>query len=145
VPTGYARAELLEAYADSAFMAYRADDALEARRAAVRAWESLGNRSKAGENLRWQSRVASAAGLRPEAEQAAHAAIDILESLPPGHELAMAYSNLSQLFMLANEAEAAVAWGGRALRHATQHPPSIRPDRRRVRHRRRARAAGLGE
>jgi hypothetical protein len=32
VPTGYARAELLEAHADSAFMAYRADDALEARR-----------------------------------------------------------------------------------------------------------------
>ena len=28
---------------------------------------------------------------------------EVLESLPPGHELAMAYSNLSQLFMLANE------------------------------------------
>ena len=115
VPTGQARAELLEAYADSAFRAYRADDALTARRAAVRAWESLGNRSKAGENLRWQSRVASAAGLRTEAEQAAHAAVEVLESLPPGHELAMAYSNLSQLFMLANEADAAVAWGGRAI------------------------------
>jgi DNA-binding CsgD family transcriptional regulator/tetratricopeptide (TPR) repeat protein len=115
VPTGEARAELLEAYADSAFRAYRAEDALEARRAAVRAWESLGNRSKAGESLRWQSRVASAAGLRTEAEQAAHAAVEVLESLPPGHELAMAYSNLSQLFMLANEADAAVAWGERAI------------------------------
>ena len=115
VPTGVARAELLEAHADSAFRAFRADDALEARRAAVRAWESLGNRSRVGENLRWQSRVASAAGRRTEAKQAAHAAVDVLESLPPGHELAMAYSNLSQLFMLANEAEAAVAWGGRAI------------------------------
>ncbi|HET6663936.1 MAG TPA: AAA family ATPase [Acidimicrobiales bacterium] len=115
VTTGHARAELLEAYADSAFRAYRADDALEGRRAAVRAWESLGNRSKTGENLRWQSRVASAAGLRIEAERSAHAAVKVLESLPPGHELAMAYSNLSQLFMLANEAQAAVAWGERAL------------------------------
>jgi hypothetical protein len=93
VPTGVARAELLEVYADSAFSAYRADDALEGRRAAVRAWESLGNRSKAGENLRWQSRVASAAGLRTEAERAAHAAVEVLESLPPAHELAVAYSN----------------------------------------------------
>jgi DNA-binding CsgD family transcriptional regulator/tetratricopeptide (TPR) repeat protein len=115
VPTGVARAELLEAHADSAFSAFRADDALEARRAAVRAWESLGNRSKVGENLRWQSRVASAAGRRTEAKEAAQAAVDVLESLPPGHDLAMAYSNLSQLFMLSNEAEAAVAWGGRAI------------------------------
>jgi DNA-binding CsgD family transcriptional regulator/tetratricopeptide (TPR) repeat protein len=115
VATGVARAELLEAYADSAFRAYRADDALEGRRAAVRAWESLGNRSKLGENLRWQSRVAAAAGLRTEAQESAQAAVEALESLPPGHELAMAYSNLSQLFMLANEAEAAVAWGARAL------------------------------
>jgi DNA-binding CsgD family transcriptional regulator/tetratricopeptide (TPR) repeat protein len=115
VATGVARAELLEAYADSAFRAYRADDALEGRRAAVRAWEALGNRSKVGENLRWQSRVASAAGLRTEAQESAHAAVETLESLPPGHELAMAYSNLSQLFMLANEAEAAVTWGARAL------------------------------
>ena len=115
VATGVERAELLEAYADSAFRAYRADDALEGRRAAVRAWESLGNRSKVGENLRWQSRVASASGLRTEAQESAHAAVDVLESLPPGHELAMAYSNLSQLFMLANDAEAAVTWGGRAL------------------------------
>ena len=115
VATRNARAELLEAYADSAFRAFRAEDALEARRAAVRAWESLGNRSRVGENLRWQSRVASAAGLRTEAERSAHAAVEVLESLPPGHELAMAYSNLSQLFMLANEGEAAVAWGRRAL------------------------------
>ena len=115
VATGVERAELLEAYADSAFRAYRADDALEGRRAAVRAWESLGNRSKVGENLRWQSRVASASGLRTEAQESAQAAVDVLESLPPGHELAMAYSNLSQLFMLANDAEAAVTWGGRAL------------------------------
>jgi tetratricopeptide (TPR) repeat protein len=115
VATGVERAELLEAYADSAFRAYRADDALDGRRAAVRAWESLGNRAKVGENLRWQSRVASASGLRTEAQESAHAAVDVLESLAPGHELAMAYSNLSQLFMLANEAEAAVTWGGRAL------------------------------
>jgi DNA-binding CsgD family transcriptional regulator/tetratricopeptide (TPR) repeat protein len=115
VATGAERAELLEAYADCAFRAYRADDALEGRRAAVRAWESLGNPLKVGENLRWQSRVASASGLRTEAQESARAAVDVLESLPPGHELAMAYSNLSQLFMLANEAEAAATWGGRAL------------------------------
>jgi DNA-binding CsgD family transcriptional regulator/tetratricopeptide (TPR) repeat protein len=39
----------------------------------------------------------------------------VLESLPPGRPLAMAYSNQAQLDMLANRAEAAMGWAGRAI------------------------------
>ena len=42
-------------------------------------------------------------------------AIATLEPLQPGKELAMAYSNQSQLHMLAEENEAAIAWGKKAL------------------------------
>jgi hypothetical protein len=92
VATGAERAALLEAYADCAFRAYRADDALEGRRAAVRTWESLDNPLKVGENLRWQSRIASASGLRTEAQESARAAVDVLESLPPGSRLELPVS-----------------------------------------------------
>jgi DNA-binding CsgD family transcriptional regulator/tetratricopeptide (TPR) repeat protein len=46
-------------------------------------------------------------------DQAA-AAVRTLESLEPGPELAMAYSNLAQLRMLADDFEPAVRWGTRA-------------------------------
>ncbi|MBM0238033.1 hypothetical protein JNW88_14360 [Micromonospora sp. ATA32] len=37
-------------------------------------------------------------------------AIEVLESAPPGGELAMAYSTMSQLLMLANDDDLAVDW-----------------------------------
>jgi DNA-binding CsgD family transcriptional regulator len=39
----------------------------------------------------------------------------VLEPLPPGHQLAMAYSYQAQLDMLANRTEPGLAWAGRAL------------------------------
>jgi hypothetical protein len=41
--------------------------------------------------------------------------VELLEGLVPGPELAMAYSNLSQLDMLAGRNDEALAWGGRAI------------------------------
>ncbi len=41
-------------------------------------------------------------------------AIALLETLPPGPELAMAYSNMAQLRMLANDVDGARGWGARA-------------------------------
>jgi tetratricopeptide (TPR) repeat protein len=41
--------------------------------------------------------------------------VTLLEGLGSGPELAMAYSNLSQLDMLAGNNEEALAWGGRAI------------------------------
>jgi hypothetical protein len=48
-------------------------------------------------------------------DRTATEAIATLEPLSTGKELAMAYGNLSQLHMLAEEPQAAIEWGRRAL------------------------------
>ena len=49
------------------------------------------------------------------ARQLASEAVELLERLPPGHELAMAYGNVSQRGMAMRDLDRAVAWGTRAL------------------------------
>ena len=70
---------------------------------------------KLGEGLRWLSRLTGGRGRRAEAEAAAGRAIAVLETLEPGQQLAMAYSNQAQLDMLAYRPEAAMGWASRAL------------------------------
>ena len=77
--------------------------------------EAAGQTVQAGDDWRWLSRLSWWTGRRAEAEAAADRALDLLEQVPPGHELAMAYSNRSQLDMLAQRSESAIAWGERAL------------------------------
>jgi DNA-binding CsgD family transcriptional regulator/tetratricopeptide (TPR) repeat protein len=110
-----ARAELLEDYSEEAYLSGLSSEAVSARRAAVDLRETAGDREKLGEALRWLSRLHWWDGNRREAEAAAARAIAVLEPLPPGHQLAMAYSNQAQLDMLANRSEAAMGWAARAI------------------------------
>jgi DNA-binding CsgD family transcriptional regulator/tetratricopeptide (TPR) repeat protein len=110
------RAELLEGYSVECYLSGLAQEALEARQAALRIREAEGSSSEQlGESLRWLSRLSWWAGRRQEAEAAAARAIAVLEILPPGRQLAMAYSNQAQLDMLAYRTEAALAWGSQAI------------------------------
>ncbi|MFC6082657.1 AAA family ATPase [Sphaerisporangium aureirubrum] len=109
-----ARADLLEEYAFQAYLAGLAEDGLRARRAALAVREELREPERIGENLRWISRLAWWAGHAEEARAAAVRAVTVLDAEPPSRQLAMAYSNRSQLHMLAGERETAVAWGERA-------------------------------
>jgi hypothetical protein len=61
------------------------------------------------------SRLLFFVGRVGEGEALAMAAVDLLERLPPGHELAMAYGNVSQRRMVMEDLEGASAWGARAL------------------------------
>jgi DNA-binding CsgD family transcriptional regulator len=108
------RAELLAAYAFQAYLAGVAAEGLDAQRAALAEWERLGDRERIGESLRWVSRLAWWSGRGAEARAAAVRSVGVLEAGEPGRELAMAYSNRSQLHMLAHELAGAVAWGERA-------------------------------
>jgi DNA-binding CsgD family transcriptional regulator len=110
-----ARAELLEDYSVEAYLSGLSGEAVSARKAAVDLREAAGDREKLGEALRWLSRLHWWDGNRREAEAAAARAIAVLEPLPPGHRLAMAYSNQAQLDMLANRSEAAMGWAARAI------------------------------
>jgi class 3 adenylate cyclase/DNA-binding CsgD family transcriptional regulator len=109
------RADLLEGYSFQAYLAGLAQEALDARLAALQIREAEDSREQLGECLRWLSRLFWWAGRRREAEAAAARAIAVLETEPPGHQLAMAYSNQAQLDMLACRSEAAMNWAGRAI------------------------------
>ena len=90
-------------------------DAAASRGQALGCWRALGDRRREGDTLRWLSRLAWFQGRNADAERAGRQAVELLEGLAPGPELAMAYSNLSQLRMLADNTDEAVAWGGRAI------------------------------
>jgi DNA-binding CsgD family transcriptional regulator len=57
---------------------------------------------------------------RAEAERFVEEAIAVLQTAPPGAELAWAYSHQSQLDMLASRTDSAIDWGERALTLAQQ-------------------------
>ncbi|MET7393850.1 AAA family ATPase [Dactylosporangium sp. NPDC005572] len=110
-----ARADLFEGYSVEAYLSGLADVAVAARRSAVTLREAAGDRERVGEGLRWLSRLHWWAGNRRDAESAAARAITVLEALPAGRQLALAYSNQSQLDMLAGRSEPAMHWAGQAL------------------------------
>jgi DNA-binding CsgD family transcriptional regulator len=109
------RVDLLEAYSVECYLSGLSAEAVSARRDALALREAAGDREKVGEGLRWLSRLHWWDGNRREAEAAAARAIAVLETLEPGHQLAMAYSNQGQLDILAYRADAAIGWAQRAI------------------------------
>jgi tetratricopeptide (TPR) repeat protein len=116
-------ATLYEQWAYESALGARIDeDVLDARRHALMLWRVLGRNDKVGENLRALSRLHWYRGEAPEAARFADQAIRVLENLPPSAEQAMAYSLRSQLHMLNDQMDEAVAWGRRALELEAQFP-----------------------
>jgi DNA-binding CsgD family transcriptional regulator len=109
------RAGLLSRYAYERYLTDRLDEAILAQGEAVNLLRAAGDRAGEGDGLRQLSRFLWFGGRRREAEEAALQAVAALEELSPGPELARAYSNASQLRMLAHDNEAAIDWGTRAL------------------------------
>ena len=108
-------AEFCEGRAYAAYLTGQFAEAIESQQQAIRCWRSLGNRLQEGDSLRSYSRLLRYVGRVPEAFQVTYDAVAILEPLPPGRELALAYCNLSHLFVNAEDVENAVLWGRRAL------------------------------
>lgn len=109
-------ASLYERWASEAALMSRIDDeVIEARRHAITLWRALNRPDKIGENLRLLSRLYWYRGAALEADRASEQAINVLESIPPSAQQAMAYSLRSQLCMLNDQMEQAVIWGERAL------------------------------
>ena len=109
------RAALLEGRFFECYLTGDMDEAIAACQQAVVCWREAGDRLKQGNTTRWLSRLYWFAGRTPEANQHALEALELLEPLPPGPELAMAYSNLSQLHMLASNVASSIVWGERAI------------------------------
>ena len=87
----------------------------EARAAELALRRANGDTLRTGAALRWLSRVAWYRLRNAEAERYAREAVDTLAQLPAGTELAMAYSNMAQLRMLADDPDGTQEWGDRAV------------------------------
>ena len=92
-----ARATLLERYSLECYLTDEADEAIGSLQAAVECYRELGDRTKEGARLTSISTILWCPGRGDEARRVGHDAVALLEQLPPGPELAMAYDNLGFL------------------------------------------------
>ena len=109
------RAALLERLSYECYLTDQVQAAADSQAEALELHRLDGDDGRAGDALRWLSRLSWFLGRSADAERYAMEALTILERLGAGSELAMAYSNVSQLRMLSGDTEAASAWGGKAI------------------------------
>jgi DNA-binding CsgD family transcriptional regulator len=108
-------AQLFERRSYECSVTLQVEEALAAARQALDRYCALGDRLKEGELLCWTSRVAYFAARLGEADELLEAAVGVLEELPPGRELALAYATMAHRAQLGLDDDEAQAWGERAV------------------------------
>jgi DNA-binding CsgD family transcriptional regulator len=106
------RSRLCAALSYECYLTDQGEEAFEARRESM---ELAEDPRLIGDAERWLSRISWYLGRGEAARTWMERAVNTLEQAGEGHELAMAYSNRSQLCMLAFDTAGAVSWGTRAL------------------------------
>jgi DNA-binding CsgD family transcriptional regulator len=104
---------LLERRAQECYLTDQIDEAVAAQERALECYRELGDRPSEAAALCRLSGILWCPGRIAESERAGRDAVDALEGLEPGPELALAYANLAALAWW-EDAEAAVAWATRA-------------------------------
>jgi DNA-binding CsgD family transcriptional regulator/tetratricopeptide (TPR) repeat protein len=110
-----AKGELLERRAFACYLIGEFDSALDVQQQALECHRQAGDERSEGDSLRSLSRLLRYDGRNSEAMELGLEAIGVLERLPPGHELAMAYCNVSHLHMSVEDGDGTRTWGTRAL------------------------------
>lgn len=108
-------ANLLERHAYERFLGDQFDAAVRLQRSAVESWRRIGREEKVGATLRQLCSFLRCGGWHAEAETAAADGLRILEALPPGPELAMAYAIQTFLRMNAGDRAGTFDWGERTI------------------------------
>ncbi|MBM6401397.1 ATP-binding protein [Phycicoccus sonneratiae] len=116
-----ARADLLWSLGYECYLTERIDQAIDCTRRALEIWERSGETLRVGDAWRCLSRLSWFAGRGADAERQADTAIDLLHGTP-SVELAMAYSNRTQLRMLSSDLEGTRTWGASTLEVLEQLP-----------------------
>ncbi len=115
------RADLFERLSHECYLTGEFDRALDAQQRALGLRRSLGDPRAECDALRSFARLLRYTGRVDEAFAAAHEAVERLERVPPpGRELAMAYANLSHLYMSVEDVKPTLAWGEKARALAEQ-------------------------
>src|SRR5262249_31126617 len=109
LPAG--RAAVLEETASAAYLVGPIEDSLGAIERGIEAFRALGDEAAVGRCTRVLARFQWYVGNGEAARGKALESVAVLQRLGESAELARAYSGVSQLAMLADDAEQAVEWG----------------------------------
>jgi DNA-binding CsgD family transcriptional regulator/tetratricopeptide (TPR) repeat protein len=109
------RADLLGRLSYECYLTDQTEEALAARQESLELYRAAGDVRETGTALRWLSRLSWFLARNADAHRYAAEAVAVLEALPPGSDLAMAYSNMAQLRMLDEDVPGSLVWGDRAI------------------------------
>jgi DNA-binding CsgD family transcriptional regulator/tetratricopeptide (TPR) repeat protein len=82
---------------------------------AIAKYRQLGDRRREADALCWLALVQHNMGRAPDAIRVGKQALSVLEQLPPGRELGMAYSALARITLLSEDREQSGDWAARAI------------------------------
>ncbi|MBV8949222.1 MAG: AAA family ATPase, partial [Solirubrobacterales bacterium] len=109
------RARLFETVSYECYLTDQIEEAILARREAVRLRQELHDPLRVGDGHRWLSVLAWMAGDNQGAQAEARRAVELLERQPSGPELAMAYSTLAVMRLFAYDIRGTLELGARAI------------------------------
>jgi DNA-binding CsgD family transcriptional regulator/tetratricopeptide (TPR) repeat protein len=114
------RGDLYDGHSHECYMAGSFEEALQSAQRALECHGLSGDKRREGNALRALSRLLRYVGRPEQALEAGRSAVTVLETLTPGHELALAFCNLSHLFMNIEDGEGTSYWAAKALTLADQ-------------------------
>ncbi|MFD2573067.1 ATP-binding protein [Spirosoma soli] len=109
-----------EAYAYECYLTNQIKEAIIYQGKALTIWRQKDDLVQVGNSLRFLSRLWWFEGNHAQSEHYALAAITALADQPDSSIKAMAYSNLSQLYMLQKKKRECLVWGAKAIDMATR-------------------------
>ncbi len=107
--------DIYEGRSSECFLTGQIQESIKAAEAVIRILKQYPDSKREGEIYRRLSRILWYDCQDEKGEEALNKAIEILETLPPGRQLAMAYSNKSQTYSIREEYDNTLSWGNKAL------------------------------
>ncbi|MDX6481606.1 MAG: hypothetical protein QOG85_2116 [Gaiellaceae bacterium] len=114
------RVVLLENLSDECYLTDEADEAIHSLLTAAECYRALGDTTAEGATLRRVSQIHWCPGRVREAREIGLKAVELLERLPPGPDLARGYGNLASLASMEHDVPRFRDWVERALAVAAQ-------------------------
>lgn len=109
------RLDILEGYSHECYLTARIEEGIQSCESAIEILKDHVDPLREGENFRRLSRLLWYYGKDKKGEEFILKAIKTLEKFPPGKQLAMSYSNFSQIYMLREKTDMAVKWGEKGV------------------------------
>ena len=110
-----ARADLLERFSDHAYLSDMRSEAVDALDEAIAIHRRSGDVLREGAALGCRVRLLSCIGRTREALDTARESVRVLEQVPPGVDLARAYSSLAGISMITCDPAPTMEWGAKAI------------------------------